>query len=203
MKEGSIRIYPLKLKLGLFIFLIFSYLYTYSQDKKEDRLLQLMHEGVSMMDTGNYAHADQRFKEVLKNLEVLPSEICYYFGKNSYFLMQYKQSINWLNKYIELKGTTGRYFQDCVDYLARAEQAYKLEEEINRQNAREELSRQNKFDCKGNDYFKCPLCLGDGVLIRPGKLNTIYQTCPFCNGEGRITCDNYQKYLRGELQAND
>ena len=61
-----------------------------------------MEEGVNLMEGGKYEEADRIFKRVLRNMEVLPAEISYYFGKNSYFLNQYKQSINWLNKYIEL-----------------------------------------------------------------------------------------------------
>ena len=102
-----------------------------SQTVSDQSLMVEIEEGVKLMDEGNYIEADRKFKRALRNLEVLPAEISFYFGKNSYFLDQYKQSINWLNKYIELKGTKGRYFEECVEYLNRAEMAYKMETEKN------------------------------------------------------------------------
>ncbi len=172
------------------------------QSFDDSRYLLVMEEGISLMENGNYTEADRKFKLVLRSMEVLPSDISYHFGKNSYFLDQYKQSINWLNKYIELKGTRGRFFDDAVDYLKRAELAYKLESDKNAALVREELSRTNEFDCKGKTHFQCPLCQGEGVLIKPGKMNNIlYQTCPFCAGNGYLTCEQYKKYLKGELKS--
>ena len=173
----------------------------FAQADTRQSLMVTIEEGVDLMDAGDYVGADRKFKFALRNLEVLPAEICFYFGKNSYFLDQYKQSINWLNKYIELKGTKGRFFDECVDYLNRSEMAFKLESEKNSEAVVDELTRSNEFDCKGHTHFKCPICLGEGVLLKPGKMNDIlYQTCPYCNGEGYITCDQYKLYLRGALK---
>ena len=197
----------MKLQLSTFVFIIISFFIlpcpVYSQVENPNQYDQDMKEGIDMMDTGNYIGADARFKVLLRNMKVLPSDICYFFGKNSYFLGQYKQSINWLNKYIELKGTTGQYFEDCRQYLTRAEKAFQIEENANREKVKDELTRQNEFNCDGKSFIKCPLCLGEGVLIKPGKLGTIYETCPFCEGEGKISCNDYKKYLRGELKTNE
>ncbi len=176
----------------------------FSQAVSTQSLLLEIEEGVNLMDAGNYMEADRKFKKALRNLDVLPAEISFYFGKNSYFLDQYKQSINWLNKYIELKGTKGRYFEECVEYLNRAEMAYKLESDKNSDKVISELTKSNEFDCKGHTHFKCPICLGEGVLLKPGKMNDVlYQTCPYCTGSGFITCDQYKLYLRGELKPNN
>ena len=173
----------------------------FSQVDTRQSLLVTIEEGVDMMEAGQYMEADRKFKMALRNLEILPAEICFYFGKNSYFLNQYKQSINWLNKYIELKGTKGRFFDECVEYLNRAEMAFKLETEKNVENVANELTRTNEFDCKGHTHFNCPICIGEGVLLKPGKMNDVlYQTCPYCLGEGFITCDQYKNYLKGALK---
>ena len=164
----------------------------------------IMEEAINLMDEGKYDEADRKFKLVLRNMEVLPSDISYYFGKNSYYLEMYKQSINWLNKYIELKGTNGRFFEESVEFLNRAEMAYKLESDKNSEKVLSELSKTNEFDCQGKEFFQCPLCKGEGVLLKPGKMNNIlYQTCPYCTGNGRISCNDYKLYLRGELGAID
>jgi len=185
------------------LFILINLNTAYGQSNSMDKYIKMMYEGVEKMDSGNYKGADEKFKLALRNLDILPSEICFYFGKNSFFLELYKQSINWLNKYIELKGTSGQFFKECVDYLDKAEMAYKSVQESNKQKVQQELSKQNSFDCNGHDFYKCPLCLGEGVLIKPGKLGTLYQTCPFCRGEGKISCEDYKKYLRGELQTNE
>ncbi len=174
---------------------------TFAQLKDNDYYIRLMNEGVDMMESGDYENADSQFKLVLRNIEVLPSEICFHFGKNSYMLEEFKQSINWLNKYIELKGTKGRYFKKCVEFLEKSENAYKLKQEAQRNRIYTELSENNEFDCKGKKYIQCPICKGEGVLIEPGKMDTaIYKTCPYCIGEGRITCEEYKLFLRGELK---
>jgi hypothetical protein len=163
-----------------------------------------MEEGVKLMETGDYRAADLKFKQVLRNMEVLPADITFYFGKNSYFLDEYKQSINWLNKYMELKGTQGRFFDECVNYLKKAELSYKLETEKNTRQIQAEFSKTNEFDCRGKTHFQCPLCKGEGVLIKPGKMNnTVYQTCPFCDGAGLLTCEKYKKFVRGELRIEN
>lgn len=175
-----------------------------SQGNQETQYKQIMDEGVRLMETGNYQDADKKFKQVLRNLEVLPSEICFYFGKNSYFLKEYKQSINWLNKYLELKGTQGQYFDECIAYLNRSEKAFEIQREKDADKVAKEFSRKNEFDCQGHDFFQCPVCKGDGVLLKPGKLdNIIYETCPYCNGSGRISCEDYKKYMRGELTTKE
>lgn len=193
-----------KLLLILIFFITGINITVYSQSDSDQFLQVEIEEGVKLMDAGKYIEADRKFKRALRNLEVLPAEISFYFGKNSYFLDQYKQSINWLNKYIELKGTKGRYFEECVEYLNRAEMAYKMESDKNSDQVISELAKSNEFDCKGHSHFKCPVCLGEGVLLKPGKMNDVlYQTCPYCTGSGFITCDQYKLYLRGELKPNN
>ena len=191
--------------LFILIFLLGGFnIQLFAQVESQQSLLLEIEEGVKLMDAGEYIEADRKFKKALRNLEVLPAEIGFYFGKNSYFLDQYKQSINWLNKYIELKGTKGRYFEECVEYLNRAEMAYKMVSEENSTQVISELTKSNEFDCKGHTHFKCPICLGEGVLLKPGKMNEVlYQTCPYCTGSGFITCEQYKLYLRGELKPNN
>ena len=46
----------------------------------------------------NYSSADSLLKNIILNSKLVPSEITFLFGKNSFFINKYKQSINWLNK---------------------------------------------------------------------------------------------------------
>src|SRR5688500_11228372 len=74
------------------------------QIKKTDALRKL-DSGVYLMDQGQYKLAEEKFIYALNNLRSVPSDLTFYFGKNSFYLGKYKQSIDWINKYIQLKGT--------------------------------------------------------------------------------------------------
>ena len=65
-----------------------------------------MDAGAEMMFGEKYDSADVEFTVVLKNMKPLPSRMAYFYGRNSFHLGEYKRAINWLNKYIQLKGTT-------------------------------------------------------------------------------------------------
>ena len=91
---------------------------------KKTELLRELDSGVFFMDAGNYVAADVRFRRVLENIKSVPSDLTFFFGKNSYFLEKYKQSIDWLTKYIQLKGTNGQYSREAASLLKSAEGEY-------------------------------------------------------------------------------
>src|SRR5688500_7942154 len=79
--------------------------YTLQQEQlRKTELLRQLDSGVYYMDVGEYLTADAKFRHVLENIKSVPSDLTFYFGKNSFFIEKYKQSIDWLNKYIQLKG---------------------------------------------------------------------------------------------------
>lgn len=156
--------------------------------------------GVDLLEAGKYPEADVYFRKVLKNMEVLPTNLSYYFGKNSFYLNKYKQSIDWLNKYIELEGTRGRFFSDAVEHLNNAEAEYRKQREAEIQKVVEELSTENEIDCGISGKVKCPVCLGQGVIIREGPFGNEYTTCPFSDEQGRLTCEEFNLLIRGKLK---
>ena len=164
--------------------------------------LREMDQGVELMNQGKFAKADIYFLRVLESVKVVPADLCFYFGKNSYHLQKYKQSIDWLNKYMELKGTTGRFFDQAVEYLELAKADYTTEEKpvVTENNTK---PKPLTLDCSENPYVRCPVCGGEGVIIEPGRLgSSVYRTCPYSDENGRMACQDYQKYLRGELKAS-
>ena len=166
--------------------------------------LPVMDQGVELMNQGKFAKADVCFLRVLENVKVVPADLCFYFGKNSYHLEKYKQSIDWLNKYMELKGTSGRFFDQAVEYLelAKADYAVEASEKQPVVTENKARSKQHALDCAETPYVRCPVCQGKGVIIEPGKLgSSVYRTCPYSDESGRMTCQDYQKYLQGELRA--
>ena len=167
--------------------------------------LQVMDQGVELMNQGKFARADTYFLRVLGSVKVVPADLCFYFGKNSYHLRKYKQSIDWLNKYMELKGTKGRFFDQAVEYLdlAKTDYAAQATEEPSAVTENQPKARPRTIDCTDTPYVRCPVCQGEGVIVEPGTLGSrVYKTCPYSDESGRMTCQDYQKYLRGELKSS-
>lgn len=175
------------------------YLQQEEQRRKAETMRQL-DSGVYFMDHGEYARADEKFRYVLQKVRSVPSDLTFYFGKNSYFLGQYKQSIDWLNKYIQLKGTTGQFYDDATQWLAKAEADYLKQKADAAGKTQELLSRNYDIDCGPTGKVTCPVCQGNHVIVRKGPFGDSYKTCPYCNEHGILTCEQYNKLLRGELQ---
>ena len=158
-----------------------------------------MDVGKEMMLGGSYDSADYQFSIVLQKLQPLPSEMAYFYGRNSYHLGKYKRAINWLNKYIQLKGARGIHYEETVQYLQLSEEAYIKERKQNALAVSEELASID-FDCGGLDKMLCPVCSGSGVVIAPGKFDPIYKTCPYSLGEGFLSCEDYNLFMKGKLE---
>ncbi len=172
--------------------------------ENSDALYQ-MDQGAELMNQGQFAKADGYFMRVLKSVEVVPADLCFYFGKNSYHLDKYKQSIDWLNKYIELKGTKGRFFDQATEYLALAKSDYSQRPTAPATTAQKKSpARPKTLDCEQHPFVTCPVCNGDGVVIEAGKLGSlVYRDCPYSDDSGRMTCEDYHRYLRGDLNKGE
>lgn len=205
------------MKTGSFIiFLITVMLYATSGNSQDQRtqewlrqeearrhaeVMRQLDSGVYLMETERYALADDKFKYVLQNVRSVPSDLTFYFGKNSYFLGLYKQSIDWLNKYIQLKGTTGQFYEEATAWLKKSEAEYLKEKTAtNAKTEQQILSRNYDIDCGPSGKVTCPVCQGNHVIIRKGPFGDSFKTCPYCNEHGILTCEEYNKLLRGELQ---
>lgn len=175
------------------------YLRQEAQRKHADLMRQL-DSGVYYMENENYLLADEKFRHVLRNVSSVPSDLTFFFGKNSYFLSEYKQSIDWLNKYIQLKGTTGQYYQEATDWLKKAEAGYLQEKNSAAEKTQQILSKNYDIDCGPTGKVTCPVCQGNHVIIKKGPFGNSFRTCPYCDEHGILTCEEYNKLLRGELQ---
>lgn len=175
----------------------------YRQQQEQRRRAEMMRQldsGVYYMDNARYTLADEKFRYVLQNVRSVPSDLTFYFGKNSYHLGQYKQSIDWLNKYIQLKGTTGQFYQEATEWLARAEADYLKQKTEAAGKTQELLSKNYDIDCGPTGKVTCPVCQGNHVIVRKGPFGEQFKTCPYCNEHGLLSCEEYNKLLRGELQ---
>ena len=162
-------------------------------------------DGVGLMERGEFARADFYFRQALEAVKRVPADLCFYFGKNSYHLHKYKQSIDWLGKYLEIKGTSGRFFDQATEYLKLAEADYlaQLEEASSKANQPTDntpAAQEEALDCEEHPFVVCPVCNGSGVIVSSGKLGaSVYKTCPYSNESGRMRCEDFLLYQKGQL----
>ena len=145
-----------------------------------------------------YFLADSILKEKILNNNRVSSELTFLFGKNSFFLEKYEQSINWLNKYLELKGESGIFSDESIKFLELSNSKNLIENSKNIENVYVELYSYNYIDCQNNRKV-CPICKGTSVMIIETDVSKIYKTCPFSDNKGFLTCDEYNLFLRGKL----
>lgn len=175
------------------------------EEYERGQQLKYLDLGIKQYESGKYEEADGSFRQVLESVKVLPAEICFYFGANSFYLEKYKQSINWLNKYIALKGTSGRYFEESTKYLKIAEERYLVASvekgsEVFEPGEEIDYRVMPKVDCGPTGLVVCPVCKGQTVIIKNGSLGLKYKTCPYCDDHGNLSCDEYNMLLQGDLK---
>ncbi len=174
---------------------------TPTEQRERSALLREMDRGIDYMLVEKYQEADDRFLYVLSNIDVVPSNLTYHFGKNSYYLGKYQQSIDWLNKYIELRGTTGEFYKSAVIILSQAEEEYRQEQKTITATTEQVLASSYEIDCGPAGKVKCPVCKGRTVIIKVSYFSqNQYEACGFCDEHGHLTCNQYNQLLRGELE---
>lgn len=157
---------------------------------------------VQLYQSGEYLLADNQFRQLLRSAKSVPSDLVYYFGENSFHLGNFKQSVDWLNKYIQLKGTTGQYSALAVERLKSAEEGLMKEKVVESQQARQVLSQDYNIDCGPSGKVTCPVCKGSTVIIKKGYVSDTYKTCPYCNKLGYLQCEDYNLLLKGQLEPS-
>ena len=170
------------------------------QADKQRAISLKLDSAVMLMDAGAYADANDKFVEILKSVKSVPSDLTFYFGKNSYFLGKYKQSADWLNKYIQLKGTAGQFSEEAIAWKTKSENELLKEKAAEAKQATEILSYNYDIDCGPSGKVVCPVCNGSTVIIKKGYISNTYKTCSYCHQTGKLSCEEYNKLLRGELK---
>ncbi len=157
---------------------------------------------IQLYQSGEYLLADTQFRQLLRSAKSVPSDLVYYFGENSFHLGNFKQSVDWLNKYIQLKGTTGQFSALAVERLKSAEEGLMKEKVVESQHARQVLSQDYDIDCGPTGKVACPVCKGSTVIIKKGYVSDTYKTCPYCNKLGYLQCEDYNLLLKGQLEPS-
>lgn len=203
-KIGNLIIYVLGLVMLLSLIPV-AYTLAQSEEYENGQKLKYLDLGIKQYENGLYEEADESFRQVLETLKVLPAEICFYFGVNSFYLEKYKQSINWLNKYIALKGTSGQYFEESTRYLEKAQEKYLTASTVTQNEVYDpgeavDYTVMPKIDCGPLGKVVCPVCKGQTVIIKRRSMSLDYKSCPYCDSHGNLSCDNYNLLINGELK---
>ncbi len=199
--------------ISIFLFAVHLQMFAQSQEEKikeyelqrqaadRQRLSAQLDSAILLSAAGNHVEADERFRLLLKSLKSVPSDLVYHFGENSFHLGNFKQSIDWLNKYIQLKGTSGQYSEQAVTWLKKAENELMKEKKIQSEKAAQVLlSRDYDIDCGPTGKVTCPVCKGSTVIIKKGYMDDSYKTCPYCNKRGYLECSDYNLLMKGQLE---
>jgi hypothetical protein len=166
---------------------------------KKAQVAREMDSAIYLMEISQYVRAEEKFKHVLANVKSVPSDLTFHFGKNSFMLGKYKQSIDWLNKYIQLKGTGGQFSDEALNWKKKAETEFMKTRVDDSKKVAEVLSSDYTIDCGPEGKVYCPVCKGEHVIIKRGIFGNEYKTCPYCNEHGILTCEEYNALIHGEL----
>ncbi|MCS6974240.1 MAG: hypothetical protein NZM13_07130 [Cyclobacteriaceae bacterium] len=173
------------------------------EQRRRAELMRTLDSAVALMEDGKHEAAEARMLYVLNNIRSVPSDLTFYFGKNSFYLKKYKQSVDWLSKYLQLKGTSGQFYSEALDLLRKAENEVRNEQKKEVEKAKQILSTSYEIDCGPSGKVMCPICKGTTVLVKRGSFGNHYSTCPYCDKHGFLTCDEYNKLIRGELNPRE
>ncbi|WP_296618959.1 CDC27 family protein [Marivirga sp.] len=153
------------------------------------------------MQNGDYENANMQFRKILKLGVKLPSEMPYLFAKTLYEIGQYQNSQSFLEKYFEIMGKAGTYYENAEELNKLLElqlnkslscqycdlSGYRLETCATCNGEKQLLKKCDYCEAKGK--VGCTACSGDGVLIQLGAMgNRSYKTCHQCQGEGINEC---------------
>lgn len=187
---------------NLFLIILFSCLFISNSGFAQDNYArEMLEKAKTHMKNDNYSAANDVFREMLDDVDVLPTEMSYYFALTLFHLKQYENSRNFIEKYLNLTDHGDDHH----------EQAIKLKEKLKPKNLEIKecdycnlqgyrLITCNKCDgkgettqvctlCGGNGKTACPRCHSDGIVEYAGPLgNALFKKCPECNGKGVTEC---------------
>ena len=127
----------------------------------------LMNQAVDEMSSGKYAEANVTFRKMLASKRVLPTNMSYFFAETLYMINQFHNSENFVDKYLNLAGKGGDYYDQAVGLKQLLE------------DKKTEIKDCNYCNIFGYRLVKCQLCDGHGSLK---------STCYYCKGYGKTNC---------------
>ncbi len=173
-----------------------------SAQQKPDKLVEdMMETAVSQMNDGDYESANLTFRKILKLNKVLPDDLSYLFAETLYMVHQIHNSRNFLDKYIRLVGSNGRYYSQAMDLRHFLDDEYELilmcklcDNKGYRLITCDTCEGKGKitntcYSCRGVGITRCGTCTGEGVTTSFNAFGALqYQTCHNCEGKAKVIC---------------
>lgn len=169
---------------------------------KTDRL---MREALTAMENNDFRKANEHFREIIDSNIPIPQEMPYYFAETLFELKQYDNSVNFLNKYLEINGFKGENFgyakelekklQKPLDEIRTCQlcdrRGYRYRSCFTCEGAKE--IEQDCNYCKAKGVVGCSRCAGSGLVTKKNVFNIVeFFECERCAGKGRLTCPTCQ-----------
>lgn len=161
----------------------------------------MMETAITQMNEGEYEQANITFRTILKQGSVLPTDLSYLFAETLFMIHQYHNSKSFLDKYLRLAGTTGRYYAQALDLKRYLDDAF---EEILRCSYCDNrgyrlipcdtcqetgVLTDDCYYCQSVGVNLCEVCKGNGVTTTLNAFNEVqYFTCQNCQGKGQVPC---------------
>ena len=176
--------------------------FTVLAQQETDKLVEdMMETAITQMNDGDYEAANLTFRKILKLNKVLPDDLSYLFAETLYMVNQIHNSRSFLDKYIRLAGSNGRYYTSAMDLRHFLDDEYELILVCKLCDNRgyrlipcdicegEGKITNTCFYCRGVGISGCETCTGEGVTTSFNALGSLqYQTCNNCEGKGQAAC---------------
>ena len=187
---------------GVSVLLLISITAKSQQIQYDQEVSKYYNEGIAYFNDGDYHAANAAFRNALATNMVLPTNLSYYFAETLYYIRQFQNSRNFVEKYINLAGYGGDFYEEAIHLRELIDGEFQKIKDCQRCNSfgyrlisceRCETTGVEVTECpecKGTGNTLCPKCTGKGVLITLDAFNqNHYETCDKCQGEGVIVCE--------------
>lgn len=200
-----------KLLFFIFYFVTPSISVNAQQSRTDYELSQKMQKAIELIEKEEYHTANTVFRNILATEKVLPTNLSYYFSLTLYHINQYRNSHNFLEKYLKLTGKAGDFYEQSIQLQKLLENAFiEIKDcdlcDINGyqfitcsvcKGGKSNIEDCSK--CRAAGIITCQKCKGEGVVITIDSFGeNNYQTCDRCLGKGIHTCD----LCEGKKQLN-
>lgn len=186
------------------------------QQQFDPEVEALITKARQQMADDDYEGANATFRRALATKKVLPTSMSYLFAKTLFVIHQNQNAKNFVEKYIDLAGQGGDYYEDAVRLLDLINAEFKAIEECqfcnlsgyryttceNCRGVGETI--EDCYKCHGNSPIMCPKCIGRGVVITVTSFGEkIYTSCNRCESKGYIACPicNGEKEIKGRCSV--
>ncbi len=160
-----------------------------------------MKGALAAMERSDYQTANSIFRNLIDSGLPLPEEMPYFFSETLFQLGQYNNSQNFVNKYLELTGFTGKNYESATRLKEKLKgpiaeiqacdlcdrQGYRLEN-CTTCLGKKQLEQPCSY-CKAKSVVGCSRCGATGMIKKVNVFNIVdFYECERCGGKGRLSC---------------